>query len=1170
MSLHEENHEASNTCPDNSGGARYSPCACCVALAQVRFPHYHHDSNGVPYQYPYAAGYAPPQVARNMNSCPTCGQHPDSFAASNTTSEPRNVSSTKIGKKTSSVSGFLSNYLQSRSKADPVQDRSQSTDKGKSSKTEDGKSISQISDANTAADTSSDNAIDVSVDTEQGAPHATDWPADEHEVKVVKPRQIWHGLDGIALTLFGILIPGAMFFLTCLSMPKRVTLVLLNHPIETLLEMALVLAIPIINYFVWSALCANKIKFPRLSSLGLGTAIGSSVVVAAFCIAGMFTANSQMVLDSGSDFSTGFSWIACLSLLAGSGAAYALFRVRKTREFPRTKKQVAIYSAVGALLPILLFAAAEARPWTIRVAERMAASGTKAEQKQGMSLLRQLNPERELRMECSDPRAAGICGLFIPVKPSSQHELYFSLTGKPYSFREFNNSDLSSMPDDYLSRNVVGERIEGLSLTRSTLTGTVHPRTMSSTLNWTFVFKNDTSNPQEARAEIGLPPGAIITGLTSWTKGEAQEATFVASGKAEGVSNWSDAGHNSPAIVTDLGHGRVLMHCYPVPQDEESKIGIRMIVPLNPDRSKSASLIMPKFIAANFGFADGEYSLRIRGSEVLSSGIKSLKADKTAGGEFVIGGNLSEEDLKSNKLLIDTQRSANTSAIAVFDQHAWRMAKAEHKRLEEIAKEKAKENNKETPSEQVIVMVDGSKGLNNQLDAVRKAIAHKASPTNKKVTAPTIKPIPARYVVETVERVSAAAPKHLVVVLDGSSTTKEYSDQICSALGKLPAGIPTTLMLASQENEKLAEPMPLSEGLGRLKSAQFVGGQDNLKSVVKAAELAGETKGGAVLWIHGPQPVLNQEIYIMAPYTAAPAFYEITLGTGDTDTYEFFKNHPEVGPFTAIPRNTENVGNDMTAFFGRWTPEDSSYATKLVMTTKKPENTISLHRDEKIEVLTLHAAQRCLDLISSKRMHMAAELAVTYGFVSPVSTALVSSNAPAVHEGESVDAFSNTSGPTEEKVAFSTGSQSRSGSGDAGAPQPQAASQEEDIDTQNGQAPMLQGATNGTIGPQSGDATVVAGVNTAGTVRINNLANLEALLNIIANLAETGLGLAGIVLVIHGIARGVVTAEIMGQEIEISPGRRITIGVAMILIGLAVPGMINWFVASARDANLFS
>src|ERR1700677_5393495 len=38
-----------------------------------------------------------------------------------------------------------------------------------------------------------------------------------------------------------------------------------------------------------------------------------------------------------------------------------------------------------------------------------------------------------------------------------------------------------------------------------------------------------------------------------------------------------------------------------------------------------------------------------------------------------------------------------------------------------------------------------------------------------------------------------------------------------------------------------------------------------------------------------------------------------------------------------------------------------------------------------------------------------------------------------------------------------------------------------------GAAPALQGATNGTIGPQGGDATYVTGLNTAGTVRVNNL-----------------------------------------------------------------------------------
>ena len=111
-------------------------------------------------------------------------------------------------------------------------------------------------------------------------------------------------------------------------------------------------------------------------------------------------------------------------------------------------------------------------------------------------------------------------------------------------------------------------------------------------------------------------------------------------------------------------------------------------------------------------------------------------------------------------------------------------------------------------------------------------------------------------------------------------------------------------------------------------------------------------------------------------------------------------------------------------------------------------------------------------------------------------------------------------------------------------------------------APHLQGATNGTVGPQGSDATVIQGVNTAGTVRVNNLANLEALCNIIANGME-----------ILGIAWGGPTV-VMGF-MHMSAGsqdamKRVIWGLSGVTGGMATPGCINWLVASARDAGLFS
>jgi len=89
------------------------------------------------------------------------------------------------------------------------------------------------------------------------------------------------------------------------------------------------------------------------------------------------------------------------------------------------------------------------------------------------------------------------------------------------------------------------------------------------------------------------------------------------------------------------------------------------------------------------------------------------------------------------------------------------------------------------------------------------------------------------------------------------------------------------------------------------------------------------------------------------------------------------------------------------------------------------------------------------------------------------------------------------------------------------------------------------------------DVTVIQGVNTAGTVRVNNLANLEAMLNIIANCGEVG-----------GVAWGL---YLLGRALKGNPTKRLrnlNLGCWMMILGLALPGTINWLVASARDASL--
>ncbi len=142
--------------------------------------------------------------------------------------------------------------------------------------------------------------------------------------------------------------------------------------------------------------------------------------------------------------------------------------------------------------------------------------------------------------------------------------------------------------------------------------------------------------------------------------------------------------------------------------------------------------------------------------------------------------------------------------------------------------------------------------------------------------------------------------------------------------------------------------------------------------------------------------------------------------------------------------------------------------------------------------------------------------------------------------------------------AFSTGGAQGSMGYGSQSPNTQTQTQQGGLAT----APSLSGATNGTIGPQGQDATYVTGVNTAGTVRVNNLANLEALLNIIANGLEIlGIAWGGPTMIFGFMHMAAGTHDAM---------KRVLFGAAGVTGGLATPGCINWLVASARDANLFS
>lgn len=889
---------------------------------------------------------------------------------------------------------------------------------------------------------------------------ANAYPQDE-ELGIHNKPSLFAGYDGLAVMSFGVCLPALLITIGSVVCFERILRLVFKHPVETLAECLLVTLIPVANYLAWRALRHSDHRRPLRLGVLNGLTAGTSIAFAAIITASIFFG-----------YAPHYMMLAIISGLAGATAIYLGFKLRDAAATRQSKSNRVIFSVVGVVLSILGLSVCEAKSTAIRVAETMAVSDTPGERIAGLDMLRALNCEQDLRMQCADARTAGIPGLFLRISPQRERELYFAVTGKPYG--NSLTESVYSMSDEYLRRHVVGTRVKGLNLLRSQIAGTVNAETLTSTVNWTFVLKNSTFEQQEARAEIALPPGAVLSDLTLWAKGQQHKAMV---GPTDRVSSeqtqygWVDVGATDPALVTDLGRGRVLLKCAPVPSQSEMKVQLSITERLKPFALDQASLTLPKFVDTNFS-VNGDHSLRLHAGQELSTDLKKVHKQVAADGGHLLLGSLSEDELLSN-MIVTASRPATLGPFFAIDST-----------------------------------------LNGH-----------------------------GYIKETLRQVPTSSPEHLVVVIDNSESMRNHLKHIIEALRQIPANVKTSVIVPSEGTQM--EPVELGKGIDMLAKTPFVGGKDNLQAVIKAAEAAGETKHGAVLWIHGPQPSFNEEMYIMAPYIERPSFYELALDDRWTDTTEFFKNHQEIGPFTAVSRSS-SLGADLKSFLSKWKTGGTEFVVQLDRTNTVPPTRVLDARQSK-EVALLLARDEAYELMRGGKLARAAELATASGIVTPVTGAVVL--------GRSLQRVAPANDVTE--TAWLQGAVNGTIGADQYAEHANKAKSNSDYN--------VRAVDTGSVGPQGDDATIIAGINTAGTVRVNNLANLEASLNLLANASEI-LGIVfGVVLLVPGL---------LGMKLEfpvqMKPSTRVLVGGALIALGLAIPGFVNWTVASARDANLFS
>ena len=169
-------------------------------------------------------------------------------------------------------------------------------------------------------------------------------------------------------------------------------------------------------------------------------------------------------------------------------------------------------------------------------------------------------------------RAIASGGRTIP--PDEAREMYYRVTGQPFNsvpppplytrMGRWTALDEDFTWDGGLGGEEVAGRVKGLSLLSSRMDAVAEPDAALVYCEWTLEFKNISTQPREARAQIALPPGAVVSRLTLWINGEEREAAF--GGRSQVKEAYKEVvvvRRRDPVLVTTCGPDRVLVQCFP-------------------------------------------------------------------------------------------------------------------------------------------------------------------------------------------------------------------------------------------------------------------------------------------------------------------------------------------------------------------------------------------------------------------------------------------------------------------------------------------------------------------------------------------------------------------------------------------------------------------------------
>lgn len=748
---------------------------------------------------------------------------------------------------------------------------------------------------------------------------------------LVEAGQSWHRW----LLFFGVALPTMTVIIELLT---HMCAAAFFDPIPGWGDIVLVGSVPAANLLVWRAVCVGR----ALGGRWLGMASAWSLGVAAYY---------SLLYATLSPFAAFavifFGWgLLPLSPLLAFAAAWRL-RVLAGR-IPSVAERGGLGGwGWGLGLAAVAMGLVVVPPVLTRQWSRAAASGESDEAARALRWLRAWGHERTLLADCygatrwalENPFRVHVQG--TPVPPEMARNLFYRVTG--HAFNEFPPpqlayqtrgwevlGDLEWDPDQ--GGAAVGGRLRGLSVAQSRMDGLIDGDAGWAYTEWILEFKNVAGREREARAQIALPPGGVVSRVTLWVNGEEREAAFAGSGEVrEAYEKVVRVFRRDPILVTHAGEDRVLMQCYPVPANGGTmKVRLGITAPVEVENAATAILRWPRFLERNFSVpANVEHALWVESAQALVAPHPKLASDHGRPGVFALRGVLPDDELGQPSALVRIPRSIQAGPAWVADPHGGDG---------QFIRQTLVQSSPSRPG-RIVLVIDGSRSMDDLLPVVAGALLH----------------LP-----EGVE----------LSVLLARDEVEEWSGPV----RKADAGF-------------------LRELSNRLAKVRGVGGQDNVSALARGWDLASAGTDGVLLWIHGPQPVdsaqtepLEQRLtWRRASPGAGPRVHELQVVPGANRVTEKLSRLTSVQP---LPR-FGSVQDDLQRLFVLWRGEAVSHEWRRERLPAGGVREVERGTKSSKHLARLWAKDEVERLVARRQRDEAVKVAGRYQLVTPVSGAVV-------------------------------------------------------------------------------------------------------------------------------------------------------------------------------------